>query len=139
MFLYHNGDVDVMSVLMKQLNLLIISCTILGLGQSTILFSTKKGLGRDVMVFLFKLGIVDFFVVELVSVLGKLLNNDNQTLHKEMFDCARLLITTKIVKELNILEDIWVDGQKYLIQIVEDLEFGLVEDACMVEMRMIIN
>jgi hypothetical protein len=50
-----------------------------------------------------------------------------------MFDFARLLITTKILKKLNVLEDIWVIGHKYTIQIIEDLEFGLVEDACTVE------
>jgi len=39
------------------------------------------------------------FFVEMVSVLGRLLKIDDQTINKEMLDFARLHITSKILKK----------------------------------------
>lgn len=47
-------------------------------------------------------------------------------------DYARLLISTSIVKELNLVENLCIDGRIYPIRLIEDLEFGLAEDACLV-------
>jgi len=32
-----------------------------------------------------------------------------------------------------VFEDFWIDGKKYLMQILEDLEFGIANDVCLVE------
>jgi len=71
--------------------------------------------------------------MELTSFFGRLLKIDDQTLNKNRMDYARFMISTSIVKEFNLVENICIDGRMYHIRLIGDLEFGLVEDACLVE------
>lgn len=48
-------------------------------------------------------------------------------------DYARIFITTKLVGGINEVEDFLVGGKKYPTRFVEDLEFGLGDDTCLVE------
>jgi hypothetical protein len=48
-------------------------------------------------------------------------------------DHARLLVTTTILKKVNILKEFCINGLKFHIRIIEDLEFGLTDDACLLE------
>jgi len=73
------------------------------------------------------------FFTDLSSFFGRLLKIDDQTLNKNKMDYARLLIFTSIVKELNSFENICIADRIYPIRLIEDLEFGLADDACLVE------
>lgn len=42
-------------------------------------------------------------------------------------------MTTKLVGEINDLDDFWIDGKKYAIHFVENLEFDLANNACLIE------
>jgi len=73
------------------------------------------------------------FFVGLTSIHDRLLKFDDSTLDKERLDYARLLISTSILKELNVVEDLWIDARKFSICIIVDPEFDLADDVCMVE------
>jgi len=45
---------------------------------------------------------------------------------------ARFFVTTNILQELNVVEEFWIDGKKFSICIVENLEFDIANDACLV-------
>lgn len=47
-------------------------------------------------------------------------------------DYTHILITTKLVGGINEVKDFLVGGKKYPIRFVEDLEFGLGDDTCLV-------
>lgn len=48
-------------------------------------------------------------------------------------DYPRFLIATPLLKEINVFEEVWIDGQMIPIRIIEDVDFGFVEDACLFE------
>ncbi|CAI8616744.1 unnamed protein product [Vicia faba] len=48
-------------------------------------------------------------------------------------DYGHILTTTKLLREINEVEDFWADGMKYPIKFVEDIKFGLADDTCLVE------
>jgi len=73
------------------------------------------------------------FFMDLSSFFGRLLKIDDQALNKNGMDYARLLISTSILKEVNSFESICIDGRIYPICLIEDFEFGLADDACLVE------
>jgi hypothetical protein len=73
------------------------------------------------------------FFALLASFKGRLLKVDECSVNKVRLDYARLVITTSSFKEINVVEDFYIDGTKFSIRLVEDLEFGLAEDACLVE------
>jgi len=75
---------------------------------------------------------ISFFAL-IASFIGRLLKVDECSVNKVRLDYARLFITTSSVKEINGVEDFYIDGTKFSIRLVEDLEFGLAEDACLVE------
>lgn len=70
------------------------------------------------------------FFKEIDLVKGRLLKIDECTINKLRLDHVRILITTKLVGEINEVKEIWIDGKKYPIRFVGDLELGLVGDAC---------
>jgi len=88
--------------------------------------------GRDVMGCLFMHGTILFFL-ELAATQGWLLQIDDCTINKYRMDYARFLIATPMLKEINVTEDVWIDGRSSPISIIEDVEFGFAEDACLVE------
>lgn len=55
------------------------------------------------------------------------------TLNRVRRDYAHLIITAKILGEINEVEVFLVDWKNYPIRIAEDMEFGLADDACLVE------
>lgn len=63
----------------------------------------------------------------------RLLKIDDSTLNEERLDYAQLSISICILTELNVVEDLWIDGRKFSIRIIVDPEFGLAIDVRMVE------
>lgn len=55
------------------------------------------------------------------------------TLNRVRRDYAYLIIAAKILGEINEVEVFLVDWKNYPIRIAEDMEFGLADDACLVE------
>lgn len=74
----------------------------------------------------------NIFFLELVTTQGRLLKIDDCTINKDRMDYARFLIATPLLKEINVSEE-WIDGQMIPIRIIEDVDFGFAEDACLVE------
>jgi hypothetical protein len=58
---------------------------------------------------------------------------DECTVNKVRLDYARLFLTTSQFSEINGVQKLYVDGVPFSVRLVEDLEFGLAEDACLVE------
>lgn len=58
---------------------------------------------------------------------------DDCSVDKVRLNYARLLITTPVLGEMNEVEEFLIDGIKFSIRLVEDLVFGIAEDACLVE------
>ena len=54
-------------------------------------------------------------------------------MNKVRLDYARLFLTTSQFSEINGVQKLYVDGVPFSVQLVEDLEFGLPENACLVE------
>nr|ABN08666.1 RNA-binding region RNP-1 (RNA recognition motif) [Medicago truncatula] len=75
----------------------------------------------------------DIFFLELAATCGRLLKIDDVTVNKDRMDYARFLIATPDLKELNYVAQFVIDGRLYPIRFIEDLEFGLAEDACLAE------
>jgi len=75
---------------------------------------------------------IRFFAL-IASCKGRLLKVDECTVNKVRLEYARLFITTSSFNELNGVDDFYIDGSKFTIHLVEDLEFSLAEDACLVE------
>jgi hypothetical protein len=73
------------------------------------------------------------FFLELAATQGRLLKIDDCTTNKDRLDYARFLISTPSLKEINVIEEVWIDGRMFPIRIIEDVEFGFAEDACLVE------
>lgn len=72
----------------------------------------------------------EIFFLELAATQGRLLKIDDCTTNKDRLDYARLLISTHSLKEINVIEKVWIDSRMFPIRIIEDLEFGLAEDEC---------
>lgn len=70
----------------------------------------------------------DIFFLELAATQGRLLKIDDCTTNKDRLDYARLLISTPSLKEINVIEKVWIDGRMFPIRIIEDFEFGFAED-----------
>jgi len=62
-----------------------------------------------------------------------LLKIDECTINKVRLDYARFLISTHSLKEIKVTEEVWIDGRMFSIRIIEDVEFGFAEDACLVD------
>lgn len=106
---------------------------IIMLGRRIMIWFMKEGCGFIVMVYLYMHGVLVFFFWEHASVKGRLLKINECLIDKLGLNYARNLITTKLVGKINEVEDFWVDGKKYPIRFVEDLEFRLTDDACLIE------
>jgi len=48
-------------------------------------------------------------------------------------DYTRFLVATPLLKEINVTEEVWIDGQIFPIRIIDDIEFGFAEYVCFVE------
>ena len=75
----------------------------------------------------------NIFFLELAATQGLLLKIDDFTINKDRMDYARLLVATPLLKEINVIEEVWIDGKKFPIRIIEDIKFGFAKDACLVE------
>jgi len=73
------------------------------------------------------------FLVVIAASKGRLLKIDECTSDRVRLDYARHLITTRLLGEINNVDEFWIDGKKFMIWFAEDLEFGLDEDVCLVE------
>lgn len=49
---------------------------------------------------------------------GSLLKDEDCTIDKVSLDYARLLFTTKIMGEINVVEEFWVDEEKNLLYVL---------------------
>jgi len=75
----------------------------------------------------------NIFFLELAATQGRLLKIDDCNINKDMMDYARFLVATPLLKEIDVTEEVWIDGKMFPICVIEDVEFGFVEDACLVE------
>jgi len=75
----------------------------------------------------------NIFFLELAATQGRLLKTDDCTINRDMMNYARFLVATPLLKEINVTEEVWIDGNFFPIRIIEDIEFGFAEDACLVE------
>lgn len=76
-----------------------------------------------------------FFFLELASTRGRLLKIDDDTVNKDRMAYACFLIATSELKELNYVPHFVIDGRVYPIRFIEDLDFGLADDACLAEVE----
>jgi hypothetical protein len=64
---------------------------------------------------------------------GLFLRTDGATLDRDRFDYARVLLATKDLEVINVTDNILVDGVLINVKIIEEWEFNLGEDACLLE------
>jgi len=62
---------------------------------------------------------------------GRFLRLDNSIVIKDWFDYARVLLATSSLEVLNFSEIILIDGELVDLKIIEEWDFTIVEDVCL--------